>query len=488
MHLLPCAIFTVLCFVAEARSAEPAPPTVTPASTIVVINHASLASAQVAHAWMALRGIPMDQAVELDGVPTTQRIAVADFRRLVLEPLEAELVRRGHAATTLLVAYGPDFPTAIDFDDAGLPMGARSPGSLTGLTLLAPLLEAGPRAFTAGNANAYADQPGMPGRRENLRALADPRAQRADQLVIDHDFPAAEALLTELARDIPAADVLYNLACVQALAGRAPDALATLGRAVDAGWFDDQHARRDSDLTSLRGAPAWSGLLQRMQDQSARIAPGPALPFQLSPAQAGSPPGRLAILLAATTGRGLTVDEAIANLTRSAAADGTRPVGSVYFMASTDEARTGPRRWAFAAAAARLRLLGVAAEVLDGALPPSGAQVTGATLGVADFDWAASGATIQGGAWCDHLTSFGGALQSDAGQTPLTAFLRAGAAGAGGTVAEPLNHPFKFPSAFVHVYRAQGLSLVEAVHRAMSGPYQYLVVGDPLSRPWGVGK
>ena len=71
-----------------------------------------------------------------------------------------------------------------------------------------------------------------------------------------------------------------------------------------------------------------------------------------------------------------------------------------------------------------------------------------------------------------------------AGQTPLTAFLRAGAAGAGGTVTEPLNYPFKFPSAFVHLHRARGLSLIEAVHRSMSCPYQYLVVGDPLSRPW----
>jgi hypothetical protein len=475
--LLPCL-----------HAAESSVPTVTAAATVVVINRASPASAQVARAWMTLRGLRDDQAVELDGVPLAQHLSLADFRRLVLEPLEAELVRRGRAATTLLVAYGPDFPTAIDFDDTGLAMGARSPASLTGLTLLAPLLARGPRAFTAADANPYADQPEMPGRRENLRALADPRTRRADQLLLDKDYAAAEALLAETARDIPAAGLLYNLACAQALGGRAPEALATLGRAVDAGWFDDQHARRDSDLASLRSDPAWPGLLQRMQDQSARIAPGPVAPFRLAAALGGSPPGRLAILLAATSGRGLRVDEAIAQLTRSVAADGTPPTGTVYFMASGDEARTGPRRWAFAAAAARLRQLGVAAEVRDGGLPPGGAQVAGATLGVADFDWAASGATIQAGAWCDHLTSFGGALQPGAGQTPLTAFLRAGAAGAGGTVAEPLNHPFKFPSAFVHVYRAQGLSLVEAVHRAMSGPYQYLVVGDPLSRPWGAGK
>ena len=189
-------------------------------------------------------------------------------------------------------------------------------------------------------------------------------------------------------------------------------------------------------------------------------------------------------MLGATSGRGLTVAETIANLESSVAADGTRPMGTVFFMDSTDDARSGPRRWAFEPAAAILRELGVQAEVRAGILPPSGAVVSGATIGIADFAWEANGARIQPGAWCDHLTSLGGALQPGGGQTPLTAFLRAGAAGAGGAVAEPLNIPLKFPSAFVHVHRARGLSLVEAVHRTMACPYQYLVVGDPLSRPW----
>ncbi|HEX3135597.1 MAG TPA: hypothetical protein VHX44_18690, partial [Planctomycetota bacterium] len=305
-----------------------------------------------------------------------------------------------------------------------------------------------------------------------------------DQFLKDKDLTGAGALLHDLATDIPAPMVFYNLACVQALDGHPAEALGSLGRAIDAGWFDDRHSQRDSDLTSLRFDSSWFLLMQRMQAQAQHIALGSSAPFRQLPARNGSPPGRLAMLLGATTGRGLTVDETIANLERSVAADGTSPKGTVWFMASQDEARTGPRRWAFPAAAALLRELGVAAEVRDGVMPPQGAQVIGATIGIADFDWTANGATIVPGAWCDHLTSYGGALQPNAGQTPLTAFLRAGAAGAGGTVAEPLNHPFKFPSAFVHLHRARGLSLVEAVYRSMSGPYQYLVVGDPLSRPW----
>lgn len=457
---------------------------VSPASTVVVINAASPASAQVARSWMELRHIPADHAVVLDGVPTTHRMILADFRRLVLEPLEAVLVQRRLTESIVLIAYGPDLPTAIDFDDTGLAGGCRSPGSLTGLTLLAPLLGAGPKAFTAADANTYADRPTMPGQQENLRALNDPRTARLDQLLKDQDLAGASTVLQALAADIPAPIVLYNLACVQALDGHPSEALVTLGSAIDAGWFDDRHSQRDPDLASLRSDASWPLLIGRMQAQLQHIAPGPSTPFQPLPARAGSPPGRLAILLGATTGRGLSVEETIANLERSVAADGTQPTGTVWFMASNDEARTGPRRWAFPAAAALLRELGIASEVRDGVLPPKDAQVIGATIGVADFDWAANGATIMAGAWCDHLTSLGGALQPNGGQTPLTAFLRAGASGAGGTVAEPLNHPFKFPSAFIHVHRARGLSLAEAVYRSMSGPYQYLVVGDPLSRPW----
>lgn len=471
----------VLCLGITLAQAE-----VSPATTVVVINRASPASEQVARRWVALRHIAEEHVVVLDDVPTAQRMSLADFRRLILDPLEMTLVQRKLAEQTLLVAYGPDFPTAIDFDDKGLADGCRSPGSLTGLTLLAPLLAAGPKAFTAADANTYADRPQLPGQQENLRALNDPRIAQVDRLLKDKDLAGADAVLSGLAKDIAAPIVLYNLACVQALTNRPAEALATLDRAITAGWFDDRHSQRDPDLNTLRDDPTWPALITRMQAQAQHIALGPSAPFRLLPARDGSPPGRLAILLGATSGRGLTVAEAIANLERSVAADGTRPKGSVWFMASNDDARTGPRRWAFAAAAAELRRLGVAAEVREGVLPPKDALVIGATIGIADFDWAANGALIQPGAWCDHLTSLGGALQPNGGQTPLTTFLRAGAAGAGGTVAEPLNHPFKFPSAFIHVHRARGLSLVEAVHRAMSGPYQYLVVGDPLSRPWPV--
>jgi hypothetical protein len=51
--------------------------------------------------------------------------------------------------------------------------------------------------------------------------------------------------------------VLYNLACAEALAGRADDAIAHLRRALELKpeWAD--HIRKDEDLASLREHPDW---------------------------------------------------------------------------------------------------------------------------------------------------------------------------------------------------------------------------------------
>jgi hypothetical protein len=456
-----------------------------PASTAVVINGGSAASGEIARGWMRLRGIPEEQAVVLSGLPAGHLVSLADFRSRILAPVEAELTRRGLAGRIALIAYAPDLPTAVSFPvDAGAPGGAQSPGSITGMTLLAPLLDGPSKAYTALYANPYAGKPTRPGLTLDIAASTDPRNDRAMQALKDKDLAGAQAILTALAIDVPAPGVLYNLACVHALLGALPEAEYALSRAIDAGWMDALHTAGDTDLTELRTRPAWTGLLQRTAANLLQIRADDSLRFSPLPAGKDGIPGRLAMVLGNLGPRGLTVAEVQAQLAASVAADGSEPRGTVWFMVSGDQARTGPRRWAFAAAAKALTELGVAAEVRDGVLPPSGAQVAGATIGIAGFDWPASGAAIVPGAWCDHLTSTGGALQAGAGQTPFTVFLRAGAAGSGGAVSEPLNHHEKFPSAFVHLHRVRGLTLVEAVHRSMSCPYQYLAMGDPLSRPW----
>ena len=75
-------------------------------------------------------------------------------------------------------------------------------------------------------------------------------------------------------------------------------------------------------------------------------------------------------------------------------------------------------------------------------------------------------------------------MYKTAPQTPLTDFLRYGAAGASGTVDEPYAILNKFPIPMVQVHYARGCTLAEAFYQSIFAPYQLMIVGDPLCRPW----
>jgi len=191
----------------------------------------------------------------------------------------------------------------------------------------------------------------------------------------------------------------------------------------------------------------------------------------------------LAVMLGVTSGRGNSVSEVIASLRSAAAADGTFPKGTIYFMTNSD-VRTTTRRGAFTGVVAELKLLGLAGEVIAGTLPVGKRDVAGLMSGAADFDWPQSGSSILPGAICENLTSYGGIFTPGVGQTPLSEFIRAGAAGSSGTVIEPYAIQAKFPHASIHVHYARGASLAEAFYQSVQSPYQLLVVGDPLCQPW----
>jgi uncharacterized protein (TIGR03790 family) len=192
----------------------------------------------------------------------------------------------------------------------------------------------------------------------------------------------------------------------------------------------------------------------------------------------------LSTMLGYTDGRGNTEEEVVNYLRRAALADGSRPPGTIYFMRTNDNARSGPRHGSFPQIAAMIEAENVRAEVANGVLPAGREDVMGIMTGAAALPFDRARMTIRPGAICDHLTSFGGDLREGAHQTPLTEFLKHGAAGASGTVMEPLNVPAKFPHPVIHAHYVRGASLAEAFYQSVSSPYQLLIVGDPLCRPW----
>jgi len=62
--------------------------------------------------------------------------------------------------------------------------------------------------------------------------------------------------------------------------------------------------------------------------------------------------------------------------------------------------------------------------------------------------------------------------------------LRFGAAGASGTVKEPYAIQAKFPHPMIHAHYLAGCSLAEAFYQSVHGPYQIILVGDPLCQPF----
>ena len=191
----------------------------------------------------------------------------------------------------------------------------------------------------------------------------------------------------------------------------------------------------------------------------------------------------LSVMLGVTAGRGNSVPEIVRGLEAAAAADGTKPPGTIYFV-TNDDVRTKTRSPAFPPIVRALEALGVKAEVVSGVLPAAKRDVAGLMTGAADFDWPASKSTIVPGAICENLTSFGGIFTPSVGQTPLSVFIRAGAAGSSGTVIEPYALQAKFPHPAIQVHYARGATLAEAFYQSVQAPYQLLVVGDPLCRPW----
>jgi hypothetical protein len=240
----------------------------------------------------------------------------------------------------------------------------------------------------------------------------------------------------------------------------------------------------------LRGRDDFKTLLDEMKDIDFDMQP--AVGFRSS--SGWQPDGKstsderaarylLSTVLACTTGRGTSIDQAIDHLRRSAAADGSHPAGTIYFERNGD-IRSTTREWAFRNAVRKLKSMNINAVIEDGILPQQKSDVAGAVLGTADFDWTICHSTILPGAIVEHLTSFGGVMTNGAGQTPLTELLKHGAAGASGTVTEPFAIQAKFPSPFIHVHYASGCTLAESFYQSVTGPYQLLIVGDPLAQPW----
>lgn len=194
-------------------------------------------------------------------------------------------------------------------------------------------------------------------------------------------------------------------------------------------------------------------------------------------------PYMLSAVLGVNSVPGNTVREIAGYLKRAAEADGTAPPGTIYY-ARNKTIRSTVRDKDFRTAVGMVQMAGVRAQIVDGFFPNFKQNVAGVTCGHSVVDPVGSKVRLLPGAFCDNLTSAGGQFLPDKGQTCLSEFMRIGAAGACGTVVEPLALPQKFPNATMQVHYVRGCSLAEAFYQSVAGPFQQILVGDPLCQPW----
>ncbi len=467
-----------------------------PENVAVVVNLQSWASRAVANEFVALRKIPSANVVLLDEVPDLQRTDVTQFRETILLPALKTLQRRGLAAHIDYLVYSADLPTAIDLKpDLGqrqLPKVITPVAAINGLTFLYPYVVQKNPSYLRLDINRYVRLTAAEVAAREMTVPQRTQYNQARQLINNQQWQQAAKILDDLARQRPGIpDIHYNLACSLAQLENTQEALEALAEAVDAGWDQPERASQDDDLASLRRHPQFDQLLQKMDGLQAPLQPTLAFRSQTRWSAAGEPNddsgGRylLSTVLGVTAGRGRSVSEVIRGLRRSVAADQTRPQGTIYFL-KNGNIRAKTRADKFEATIALLKTLGVKGRIVNGILPIDRPDVAGAVIGTSDFDWPESGSTILPGAIVENLTSFGGVLRRNAGQTPLTEFLRHGAAGSSGTVTEPFAIQKKFPLPYLQYHYAAGCSLAEAFYQSISGPYQLLIVGDPLCQPWAV--
>lgn len=483
-----------------------------PETILLVVNGDSPLSLRIANEYVQLRDIPSSHMLWLHGIPSTRSIPIKLFREKIWQPISEFIRANGLEEEIDAIIYSADFPYAVNFkadlqrarEEKNQYIGSEA--ALTSLTYFGARVASGGTEYLQKN--------------HYFRDFAGPRIKSAelpesDQLLTKEEMEAlrkeahralevksydsAIEQYQKLAGSAPRiAEHWHDLARALAAAGKANEALAALTNAVDGGWTNSLRTQQDPLLRPLAKDPSFSLLIERMESAYLPIMLSHGFRHQYVWTDAGltgwgeedfKDQYYLSTLLAYTGLRGNSYPEVMRYLRSAAASDGSQPDGTVYLM-NNDDIRSQTRSVLFPTTVQELARRGRRTEVLgryidgqNGIVPVARQDVIGVVVGSPSFDWTASSSRLQPGAIAEALTSYGGDF-NNASQTKLTEFLRQGAAGSSGAVAEPYSFQQKFPLPLLHSFYADGCSLAEAFYQSVEFPYQLLVVGDPLARPF----
>ncbi len=496
----------ILTWIAVCLAVAPGPTTASPGAdnTLLVVNADSPLSRTVANLYLQSRPLSHHHLVWLENTPPPGSISMDVFRDKILEPVLSAMERRGIADDIDTIVYSADFPYRVYIERyvrrAGLPYNkyVGIAASLSGLTWFANLVRAGRADFIAPSANAYYRRElGLVGRAARAMTAEERKTRsRARALVRNKRYSKALTLLDNLVASHPGYWELHLLRA-RALAGlgRTHAALTALEKLPDLGYRKSLALRNLPEFKPLLDHPGFKQLLARMDDPDRRFEAPIAFSHARHWSRRGLPNGSdfdryyLSALLAYTGQRGNSLPEIRDLIERSAQADGSHPDGTVYLM-ENENVRTETRQPWYAVTCARLAELNRKCAILtrgrngeDGVIPFRRNDIIGLVTGYRHLPWKRHHSTMLPGAIAEALTSYGGDFDNPS-QSKLSVFLRHGASGSSGAVAEPYAIPQKFPLPLMHYYYALGFSLGEAWYQAVASPYQTILVGDPLTRPF----
>ena len=478
-------------------------------NALLVVNEGSRSSKLIANHYAKLRGIPDRNVVVLKGIPNRERVSFQLFKSRILKPILEQIKARKLDRQIDYVLYSADFPTQIAISDevarffqaVEKSTGRKTRGgrkiynpmaSINSATYFASRILANQPSWITLDANQYM-------RKRNSSFLKTPfigpealEFAKALERTQQKKYEESNEILQKLAKSHPRQVVLhYWQARNFAKLGQAEKVMESLYLAIQLGWCYRDYTKSDLAFSSLIEDDAFSKLLAAMPNDEFKFLPTIGFRNSLYFGKNGMPNGDgsqgesylLSTVLAVTRNQGISEAQALRQLSRSVSADGSRPTG--YFgFAKTGDVRSKTRLPNFAFTVEALKRYGQQAEVFNGILPKKSERIAGLSIGTRKFSFAGNRSEILAGAICENLTSYGGVLDKGLGQTKLSEFLKFGAAGSSGTVVEPFAIQKKFPHPNIHLHYVKGCTLAEAFYQSVEGPFQLLIVGDGLCRPW----
>ena len=182
---------------------------------------------------------------------------------------------------------------------------------------------------------------------------------------------------------------------------------------------------------------------------------------------------------------GNSVKEILSFIDRAKAHDGANPAGGKIYWPLNSDIRSTTRQFEINDVGDVWNARGIQSIVTGRANTSQNywvanrTDIQGGMVGCTGFN--DGGNTYLPGAWVDHLTSFGSGLDNfTSGQTTCAQWLRMGADGTSGTMAEPYAYSDKFPHASIHTHLRAGASQVEAFWQSIQWPAEIFCLGDPL--------